>query len=141
MKGRLYGCCWGPRDGAVRHKISRKSGKSQRLKKQPLASPQGFFSLEAVFKKKNLWSSRFWLSQVQCDPSWPRNIPPEAKTVRCLLHCEEGARLAGPPLPRASGKPCPDTRPPVLLPSEHPSRGSSVYVFRVVLLSSLSEQA
>ena len=42
--------------------MSRKSGKFQRLKKQLLASPEGFFSLEAALKKKkNLWDSRFWL--------------------------------------------------------------------------------
>ena len=125
--------------------MSRKSGKFQRLKKQPLAS-EGFFSLEAAFKKKKSLGLQVLAHEgpfppAQCDPRQPRTISLEAKRVRCLLLCEEGARLAGPSLPRASGKACPDRRPPVLLPSEHPSLGSSLYVFRVVFLPSLSEQA
>ena len=34
--------------------MSRKSGKFRRLKKQLLASPEGFFSLESALKKKKI---------------------------------------------------------------------------------------
>lgn len=64
--------------------MSRKSGKFQRLKKQLLASPEGFFSLEAALKKKKkslglqVLAREGTFPQAQCDLSWPRTIPPEA---------------------------------------------------------------
>ena len=82
--------------------MSRKSGKFRRLKKQLLASPEGFFSLESALKKKKkslglqVLAREVPFPQAQCDPSLPRTIPPEAKRVRCLLLCEEGLDLQGP---------------------------------------------